>query len=109
MEKIILIVYEDDFKTIKKEVIAEPGKIPFGIVRKVMKVLNMENINNTAELVNIVTDMWGDIIKVLTNVFPEMEEEDWDSVDTQELVAVLWKITKHYFKSITTLPTEKNG
>lgn len=109
MEKTILIVYEDDFKTIKKEVIAEPGKIPFGIVRKIMKVLKSENVNNTAELMRIVTDMWDDVIKVLTNVFPDMKEEDWDNVDTQELVAVLWQMTKHYFKSMLNLPTEKNG
>lgn len=108
-EKVILKVYESDFKTVKKEVVAEPGKIPFGIVRKLIKVLKTEDTKNTADMLNIVIGMWDDVTKVLLNVFPEMEEEDWDNVDTKEVVEVLWKMVKHYFKGLLNIPTEKNA
>lgn len=107
-KEVRLNVYESDWKTVKKEVVAEPGKIPFGLVRKVMKILKIEEVKSTEEIINLVMEMWEDVVKVLSIVFPEMDEKDWDYVDTKEIIDALVKMLKHYFKGLISLPTEKN-
>ena len=107
--KVKLKVYEEDLKTVKKEVTAQTGMIPFGIVRKIMKVVKADEISNTADIVTVVLSMWDDITKVLGKVFPEIEEDDWDYVDTAELVVVLKDMLLYYFKAIMNIPTSKNN
>lgn len=107
METITLNVYEDDMKTVKKECIAVPTKIPFGVVRKLMKLIDENTLEDTYKILEVVTGSFRDITQILHNVFPEIEEEDWDNVDTVELVMVVYKIIKHSFLKILEIPTGK--
>lgn len=106
--KLVLKVYEEDFETVKKEVEVKAGKIPFGLVRKIMKLLKVEETEDLNSVVEIIDVIWEDLLKVLRIIFPEMEEKDWDYVDTGELISVLVAMLKHYFKGMMGIPAEKN-
>lgn len=106
--ELVLKVYEEDFETVKKEVTVKAGKIPFGLVRKIMKLLKIEEAKDLNSVVEVIDVIWEDLLKVLRIILPEMEEKDWDYVDTGELVSVLVGMLKHYFKGLINIPTEKN-
>ena len=103
---ILLNVYNADMKTIKKQCKAETIKIPFGTIRKLMKLFNIDNVENTGEILNIVMSSWDSVIGILDNIFPEMTEDDWDTVDTKELVSVIYQLLKDSFKTILSIPTD---
>ena len=103
---VVLNVYEKDMKTVKKECKANLVKIPFGIIRKLMKLFNLDNIENTAEILNIVMASWEDVIAILDRVFPDITEEDWDTVDTKELIQAIYDMLKFAFKNMMNIPID---
>ncbi|MDE7425112.1 MAG: hypothetical protein K2N51_15735 [Lachnospiraceae bacterium] len=107
METITLNVYEDDMKTVKKECVAVPTKIPFGVIRKLMKLFNENTLEDTSQILTVVTGSFDDTTQILHNAFPEIEEEEWDNVDVTELVAVIYKIIKHSFLKMLEIPVGK--
>lgn len=103
---ITLTVYENDMVTVKKECNATTVKIPFGTIRKLMKLFDLENIDDTNAILNIVMSSWNEVIAILNRVFPEMEESDWDTVDTKELISVIYKMLKAAFLDLASIPTD---
>lgn len=103
---VTLKVYENDMTTVKKECKAEMVRVPFGIIRKLMKLFNVENLENTTEILGIVMDSWDEVISLLDRVFPDIEENDWDGVDTKELIAAIYNILKFAFKDLAKIPVD---
>lgn len=104
-----LNVYDEDFVNVKKECEANTVKLPFGLVRRLMALFEKENIESTDQILKIVTGSWGTIVHMLNGVFPDIEEEDWDYVDTAELVAVVWTILKDKFGEILSIPVNSKN
>jgi hypothetical protein len=73
-----------------------------------MKLVQSESAKNTKELLLIVSDVWDDITRILSKAFPDMKEEDWDKVDTMELLGVVVKIVKLSAKKIDEVPTDES-
>lgn len=108
-DKITLNVYEADMATVKKVCTAEMVAIPFGTIRKLMKLFNVDKTENTADILQIVASSWDSVTSVLDRMFPEMTENDWDTVDIKELVAVIYKLLKFALKEIMTIPTDSKN
>lgn len=106
--EIKLKVYENDMVTVKKECTAKMVKIPFGLIRKLMKLFNAETLEDTTQILDIVSNSWDDVISILERFFPDIEPDDWDTVDTTELVAAVFKLIKFAFAEMLKIPTEKN-
>lgn len=106
-EEITLSVYEDDMKKVKKTCLASNTKIPFGVVRKLMKLFSVESLEDSTEIIQVVTNSFDEVINVLHNIFPQIEEDEWDNVDITELVEVIYKIIKHSFLKIMEIPAGK--
>ena len=106
METIKLTVYEIDMITIKKECTAQMVKVPFGTVRRLMRLFNVDNLENTSEILDIVLKSWDSVIAILDQIFPEMTEEDWDTVDTKELIGVIYNLLKNAFVEMMKIPTD---
>lgn len=104
--EIILNVYDDDFVTVKKTCKAKIVKIPFGVVRKLMKVLNVDTLEDTTQILNIVSSSWTTVTGLLDRIFPDMTEDDWDYVDMKELVQVVYAIVKAAFTDMLSIPTD---
>ena len=106
---ITLNVYENDMVTVKKECVANTIKLPFGLIRKLMKLFNVDKLEDTAQILNIVMTSWDDVVAVLERVFPDIEESEWDNVDTSELVQVIFKVLKFSFAEMLKIPTNSKN
>lgn len=93
---------------IVKTVEGENVDIKFGHIRSIMQLLNVDNIDNTFDLLNSVYSAWEKLTDVLSECFPEMEEEDWENVKMKELIPELLQIIKDSFAEMLTIPKEKN-
>ena len=103
----ILNVYDVEGSVIKT-VEAENLDIEFGHIRSIMRLLDVDNINDTWALLKTVYSAWDKLTEVLSQVFPDMEDEDWEHVKIKELVPELLQIVRDSFAEILTIPTEKN-
>lgn len=106
MEEIKLRVYEEDMETVKKECTANMVKVPFGLIRKLMKLFNVENMEDTSQILKVVTGSWDEVIKLLDRVFSGVEEEEWDYVDTKDLVKAIYDLIKYAFGELLSIPTD---
>ena len=107
MDNIVLNVYDDD-ENIIKTCVATEFTIKFGTIRSLMKLLNVDNLEDTAELLNVVYKAWTELTDILSKCFPDMEDSDWDRIDIKELIPVLFKILRSVGQSMLTIPSEKN-
>lgn len=105
MEKLVLNVYDNEDNIVKTST-AELIELKFGSIRKLMKLLNIDNIDDTSELLKVLYGAWEQITKVLTGCFPDMTDEDWDNVKVSELIPVLMGILKYSFTQMLTIPTD---
>lgn len=105
MEKLVLNVYDNEDNIVKTST-AELIELKFGSIRKLMKLLNIDNIDDTSELLKVLYGAWEQITKVLTGCFPDMTDEDWDNVKVSELIQVLMGILKYSFAQMLTIPTD---
>ena len=87
----ILNVYDVE-GNVTKTVEAENLDIEFGHIRSIMRLLDVDNINDTWALLKTVYSAWDKLTEVLSQVFPDMEDEDWEHVKIKELVPELLQI-----------------
>ena len=98
-------VYEKD-GTIKKACVAHTIDLEFGTIRSLMKLLKVDDINDTGELLSTVYDVWDQLVDILGHCFPDMQEEDWEHVKLKELVPVVLTMLKSSFKEILSIPKD---
>ena len=99
-----LNVYENG--TVKKTCTAHTIDFEFGTVRAIMKVLKIDDRNDIGELIIAIYDVWDELVAILGQCFPEMEEEDWDHVKLKELIPILLNIAKVSFKEMFRIPQD---
>lgn len=103
-----LNVYDDENNVVKTAT-AEVMELKFGSIRSLMKLLNIDDINDTAQLLKVVYGAWEQLTKILNGCFPEMTDEDWDNVKVSELVVVLVAILKYSFTQMLSIPTDSKN
>lgn len=106
METLKLNVYDEN-EVVVKELEAQLVKIKFGVIRKLMSILDIDNVNNTFDIVKTVYDAWDEIKAVLAKVFPDATEEDLDNVNLDELIPVLMSAVKYSFAKIVAIPSDE--
>lgn len=106
--EIELNVYDDENKIVKT-VTAEVMELKFGSIRSLMKLLNVDDIDDTAQLLKTVYGAWEQLTKILNGCFPDMTDEDWDNVKLSELIPVLITILKTSFAQMLTIPADSKN
>lgn len=106
--EIKLNVYDDE-NNIVKTVKAEVMELKFGSIRSLMKLLKVDDINDTAELLKVVYGAWEQLTKILNGCFPDMTDEDWDNVKVSELIPVIMTILKFSFTQMLSIPTDSKN
>ena len=101
-----LTIYNEDMETVKKECTANLVKVPFGLVRKLMNLFKVENLQDTTQILDIIMTSWEDVIKLLGRIFPDVTEEEWDYVDTSELMRVILSLVRYVFAEMVKIPTD---
>lgn len=107
MQKITLSIYNSDFTAVEKTVEAKMTVIPFGTVRKLMSLFSTENFDDTKAIANIILKSWDSLVDILDRIF-SLSEEEWDRVNTADLVRCVIELIKYATSEILTIPTEKN-
>lgn len=108
MSDLILNVYDDENKIVKTSK-AELVDLKFGAIRRLMKLLNIDDINDTAELLKTVYSAWDQLTKILNGCFPDLSEDDWDNVKVSELMPALMSILKYSFTQMLTIPVDQKN
>lgn len=108
MTKFKLNIYDENDEKIVRTVEATDFNLGFGIVRKLMKLVKVDDKTTEIEMLSRVSDAWEDLTKILGRVFPDITEEEWDHVLVPELLVVVVKIAKYSLSHALTIPTEKN-
>lgn len=103
-----LNVYDDENNVVKTAT-AEVTELKFGSIRSLMKLLKVDDINDTAQLLKVVYGAWEQLTKILNGCFPDMTDEDWDNVKISELVIVLVTILKYSFTQMLSIPTDSKN
>jgi hypothetical protein len=106
MELKITVYDEDD--NVVKECTAHTVDIKFGQISAIMELVDVENIDNSAELLKTVHRAWKQLKKILGRIFPDMTEDDWDGVKINELLPIVVKIIKRSLGALGNIPSEKN-
>jgi hypothetical protein len=102
-------VYENDMKTVKKEVSAEVIDIPFGVVRKFMSMFQIKDFNDTSTVLNTIASSWEQITKLLDLIFPGMTDDDWNGVKIKELLTVVITVLKYSFSEMLNVPVDEKN
>lgn len=101
-------VYGKDNKVVKT-CQAVDVSLKFGAVRKVMALLSIDDINDTAKLLGTIYGAWDELTQVLSSFFPDMTDDDWDNVLIDELVPVVFAIIKSTLAKIMTIPSDSKN
>lgn len=101
-------VYDNDDNVIKTSK-AVDCELKFGAIRSIMKLLNIDNINDTGALLNTIYSAWDQLTVILNQCFPDMEDSDWDNVKLDELVPVVVGILRASFGKILSIPSDSKN
>ena len=107
---ITLNIYEDEDMTVIRETKAGMlRKIPFGVVRDIAAIFDLDRDKmDTAQILATIATAWHDVTHILDRVFPGMTEDDWNHVDTQEVIGVVYTIIQEAMKSLLKVPVKNN-
>lgn len=108
MNNIKLHIFDKTGVNLVKIYEAKPYELNFGTIRTLMEVLKIETMDNQMELLGTLAKAWDEIVSVLSCVFPECTEEEWNTVKAKEVLSVIIQIAKYAISEAFTIPTEKN-
>ena len=106
--KLTLNIY-DEKDNVKRTEEAKFVDLRFGTIRSLMQLLKVEDINDTAQLLKTVYSAWEQVTGILSRVFPNVTEEDWENVKLSELMPLLMVILKSSFVKILEIPTDSKN
>lgn len=109
MENLVINIYDEKGKIIKTSE-AQLVDIEFGTIRKLMAILDIDNAKNNFDIVKSVYNAWGDIKMILSEIFPDLSDEELDGVKLKELIPCVLQVIKYSFAEIVAIPKneEKN-
>lgn len=96
----------DENNEVKREVEAAFVDIKMGTIRRLMKLLKVDDIQDQASLLKLVSDVWDELTKILDQIFPDVTEEEWDYVSMGELIPTVIKILKGSFTQMAKIPND---
>ena len=85
---IILNIYDNDDNVVRTTE-ARLISLRFGVIRSLMELLNIDNVDNTMDLLKTVYEAWDEIKDILQKIFPDVSIEELDNTHIDELVPFL--------------------
>lgn len=107
-EKLELIIRNEKGKEIKRSE-AHLISIKFKTVRLLMDILKIEEMESNTDMFRMLSGAWGEIKKILNQIFPDLTEEELDEVDLSDLLPILKKVIAYSIAKTMSIPhDEKN-
>mgnify|MGYP006952324057 CR=1 FL=1 len=92
-----------------KEVQADTFDIRFGTIDKLMELLDIDEDTSSFELLKKVSTAWREVTDILSDIFPDMEKDDWRYVRLNDLVPVILQVVKYTFSEIMEIPSDSKN
>lgn len=89
-----------------KEVIAYTPQIYLGTIMNLMELLEIGDDISGLELLKKVSNAWKEVKEILSDIFPEMEEEDWEYIRLNDLIPIILQVVRYTFAEIMTIPSD---
>lgn len=106
MDNLILNIYDSTGKNIIKTHKSTTYDLMFGTVMSLMDLLKIEDLENQVELLKVIHNAWTEIKNVLSEVFPEVTEDEWKYVKVKELLPIIVNIAKFAVSDMMSIPTD---
>lgn len=103
-EQIVMAVRNKQGDVIKN-VTAHTFSIYYGTIADLMDVIDITDDTPSFEVLKKVTGAWGQVTKILGEIFPDMTKEDWKYVRFNDLVPVVLQVIKYTFAEIMGIPS----
>ena len=103
--KITVYDYNDN---VMKECTAQTVDVKFGQVAAIMELLDVESVEDSVQMMRMIKKAWKQLVRILSKIFPDMEDDDWNNVSLKELLPVLILILRDSFKEMMAIPKSKN-
>ena len=107
-DELMLNIYDKDDNVVKT-VTARTVSLRFGVVRSLMEILNIDNVDSTADLLKTVYGAWDEIKLILVKVFPDATLDELDNTNINELVPVVLTAIKYSFAEIAAIPVDEKN
>ena len=91
-DTLTLNIYDDKLENVIKTVNAKKTDLEFGIVRRMMELFQVDNLEDNIQIFKMLYEAWEPITHLLNRIFPDVEPEDFDHVKIKELVPVVMEI-----------------
>ena len=104
---LFLTIYDGDGNEVRTEE-AQMIDIKFGTIRGLMKILNIEKVSDTPELLGMMIEVWDELVKLLSYIFPNITDDEWDNVSINELLPLVVDVIKASFNKMLTVPREND-
>lgn len=102
-----ITVYDNNDNAVK-ECKAQTVDIRFGQISAIMELVDIEAMDNSMELLKTVRKAWKQLTRILSKIFPDMEDDDWENVSVKELLPVVVVIIKDSIAEMLAIPKSKN-
>lgn len=102
------ITVYDDNDNVMKECTAQTVDVKFGQVAAIMELLDVESVEDSVQMMRMIKKAWKQLVRILSKIFPDMEDDDWNNVSLKELLPVLILILRDSFKEMMNIPKSKN-
>lgn len=100
-------VYDKEKKVVKT-CKAVDCDLMFGSVRKLMALLEVDDATDTRSIFNLLYAAWDELVEVLSECFPDMEDKDWDNVKVNELIPTVKGIAINMLLKASSLPSDNS-
>lgn len=85
---------------------AKKTDLSFGMIRSLVELLQIEDATDTNQILKAVLKAWDSLVIILSEAFPDMEDDDWNNVPLKEVVPVVIDILKYSFAELLQIPTK---
>lgn len=102
----VLKIYDKDGK-LAREVQAEAVDFEFGVVRKLMALVKVDEIESDVDLLVTVSQAWDSIMEVFEKCFPDVTEQEWDRVKVTDILPLLIGVFNDLLFQMAKIPASK--
>ena len=106
---VISINIYDDADEVVKTVEARLISLRFGVVRSLMEIMNIENVESTTDMLRTIYGAWDEVKNILCKIFPDVELQELDNTHLDELVPVVLRVIRDSFSVLSAIPTDEKN
>lgn len=106
---LVLKIYDEKGQNVVKSYESTTYDLMFGTVMSLMELLKIEELDNQVEMLKTIYSAWDEIKTVLSDVFPDVTDEDWKHVKVKELLPIIVDIAKFAVTDMFSIPTDSKN